>query len=118
MVLKYTKPWPDIKKEFGHIVGDLIRFDQKFATTPFSANGSLFYKNDVVGYPHVTKIFANDRDESELTEKFAIGPHMTWELWHGERVNMDIDRGPCTSTSISLLCLSLIIEQGVTQQTI
>lgn len=93
------KPWPDIKKEFAYIVGTLVRCDQKFATTLFSANGSLFYKDDIVGFPHTTQIFKDEKKESDLTKKFAIGPHMAWELWFGERVGMDVDRGPCSFSS-------------------
>jgi len=100
------KPWPDIKEEFGRINAGLLRIDRKFATTHFSMNGSLFYKEDVIGYPHTTKIFADARGECELTQKFAIGPHMAWELWHEVRVNIDVDRGPCAfSWNIFASCL-------------
>ncbi len=77
------------------LISQMLDVDTKFTDLRFSMHGSLFYREDVVGYPHTTAIFADESEESELTRKFAIGPHMSWYLWHGERRQLDIDRGPC-----------------------
>ncbi len=73
----------------------MLDIDKKFTELHFSMYSSLFYKEDVVGYPHTTAILADEREENKLTRKFAIGPHMSWYLWHSERKQMDVDRGPC-----------------------
>ncbi|KLO09775.1 hypothetical protein SCHPADRAFT_943361 [Schizopora paradoxa] len=93
------KPWTKIRKDFGEIIVDLLKIDKKYVNTRFSMNGSLFYKDDVIGHPHTTRIFEDPKNETEDTQRFAIGSHMAWELWHGERVNMKIDRGPWSSAT-------------------
>ncbi len=85
-------------REIRNVLLQMLDIDKKFTELRFSKYGSLFYKEDVVGDPHTTAIFADENEESELTRKFAIGPHMSWYLWHGERKQMNVDRGPCESS--------------------
>jgi hypothetical protein len=35
-----------------------------------------------------------------LTEKFALGPLTEARLWEGERVSMNLDRGPCKDLTL------------------
>lgn len=77
------------------LLSQMLDTDKKFADLCFTMYGSLFYREDVAGYPHTTKILADESQENELTQKFAIGPHLSWCLWRDERKHMDVDRGPC-----------------------
>ncbi len=85
------------------VLSQMHDITKKFTELRFSMLGSLFYREDVAGYPHTTTIFADESEANDLTKKFAIGPHMSYYLWRDERKEMDVDRGPCElSRSITL----------------
>lgn len=80
---------------FKKLLIQMVRTDEKYAKHRFAKYGSLFYREDVIGYPHTLKIFEDESEENEVTRKFAIGPSMSSHLWRDERKLLDVDRGPC-----------------------
>jgi hypothetical protein len=89
--------WSQATRETCHPLLEVSRqinsIDQKFLDNPLSSYGSIFYKKDIELLPHEPLWLDGKRDEA--SEKFVIGPMMDWDLWRGERVTMEIDRGPC-----------------------
>ena len=79
-----------------HISNAIYDIEKKFISCQFSSYGSIFHKEDLEGLPRSNDLWADGRRD-EASERFAIGPMMTWDLWRGERSTMAIDRGPCTS---------------------
>ncbi len=85
------------------VLSQMHDITKKFTELRYSMLGSLFYREDVAGYPHTTTIFADESEANDLTKKFAIGLHMSYYLWRDKRKEMDVDRGPCElSRSITL----------------
>ena len=41
-------------------------------------------------------------DPDRVSEIFCIGPISDYMFWHGKRVAMQFDRGPCKHASINL----------------
>ncbi len=82
-------------QDIDNVMKSLNQMERKFTRTPFANYGSIFFKDDLSGYPASSRVFKNERDETDASRKFAIGPHMGWEFWRGERKEMKIDRGPC-----------------------
>ncbi len=81
-------------KEVHKIMISLNQIENKFTRTPFASYGSIYFKDDLSGYRASSRVFRNEENETDASRKFAIGPHMGWELWHGERRDMKVDRGP------------------------
>jgi len=79
-----------------HISEEIYDIERKFISCQFSSYGSIFYKEDLKGLPHSDDLWANGRRD-QASERFAIGPMMTRDLWSGKRSTMDIDKGPCVS---------------------
>ncbi|KLO09778.1 hypothetical protein SCHPADRAFT_549770 [Schizopora paradoxa] len=84
------REWPYFKK----LLIQMVRTDEKYTKHRIAKYGSLFYREDVVGYPHTLKIFEDQSQDNEVTRKFAIGPSMSSHLWRDERRLLDVDRGP------------------------
>ena len=87
--------WTKIKKDFSKIVMQIGDVEKKLTRTRFAKFGSLYFKDDLEGFPRSDNIFEDPTLETDVTAKFAIGPFTAWELWHGERMQLDVDRGPC-----------------------
>ncbi|KZT10409.1 uncharacterized protein LAESUDRAFT_644782 [Laetiporus sulphureus 93-53] len=93
--VELEKLWPEMRgAENKTVVEQLMEIQKKFMTFRFSHYGSLFFKEDVVGYPHTTDIFAEPTAHPDVPSKYAIGPCVSWDLWRGERQRVDVDRGP------------------------
>lgn len=85
----------DALKDMHKIMHSLNLIERKFTRTPFANYGSIYFKDDLAGHRASCRVFRNEGDETDASRRFAIGPHMGWELWHGERKEIEIDRGPC-----------------------
>ncbi|KLO09777.1 hypothetical protein SCHPADRAFT_808487, partial [Schizopora paradoxa] len=98
-VLKEIQDAKDKARDISETLRHMLNIDRKFTRLKFTMHGSLFYKGDVAEYPHTTKLFADESQESDFTRKFAIGPHMSYFLWRDERKQLDVDRGPWSTAS-------------------
>ncbi|KLO07313.1 hypothetical protein SCHPADRAFT_984297 [Schizopora paradoxa] len=77
----------------------VLAWNSRAESTPVGTEFIILEREDLVGYPHTTKIFADESMENEMTRKFAIGPHMSAVLWREERDRIDVDRGPWNTSS-------------------
>lgn len=89
--------WPLVRRHINNLVKQFTTLEQKFPKATFSKFGSIYYKSDLEGYPQASSLLADESIETDFTRRFTIGPHMNWDLWRGERVDMQADRGPCLS---------------------
>ncbi|KAE8377771.1 kinase-like protein [Aspergillus bertholletiae] len=80
--------WLALKtEEVKDIMKQLADMEQQMFSFRFPAYGSLYHKRDIEG-------------ETQIpieVEDFCIGPVAARQFWHGERGQMDIDRGPWLS---------------------
>ncbi|OGM48773.1 hypothetical protein ABOM_003006 [Aspergillus bombycis] len=77
--------WPTLEtEEMKIIMKQLAQIERNISSFSFPGYGSLYRKNDIAG-------------ETQIpieVEGFCIGPVAARQFWHGERNQMDLDRGP------------------------
>lgn len=73
----------------------LADFYVKLASIPFSQYGSIYYKEDVSPELQALPLYAEGTPEDECSERFRIGPSIDRRFYRGERLRLNIDRGPC-----------------------
>lgn len=75
---------------------------------PFPASGSLYHTKDM--QPELERVEVPIVD-SACDGHFCIIPNTKLSLWHGKRLNIETDRGPCTYQSyLSISTISLLIS--------
>ncbi|KAE8343869.1 hypothetical protein BDV24DRAFT_172510 [Aspergillus arachidicola] len=83
-----SSKWLTLKtEEVINIMEQLAHMEQKIFSFQFPGYGSLYHECDIEGQSHIS-IDGGD---------FCIGPLAARQFWHGERSQMDIDRGPWIS---------------------
>ncbi|RHZ55477.1 hypothetical protein CDV55_103246 [Aspergillus turcosus] len=78
-------------KEQHKIMKQIVEWEARLMSLEFPACGSLYYQKDL---PTERKV-SLPKNKGE----FCIGPVANYSWWHGERSNLDIDRGPWSSSS-------------------
>jgi hypothetical protein len=74
------------------VVTNLVELESRLFSLAFPASGSLYYTNDVPsGFSRVDIPIA----DSACDTRFCIGPDTRLSLWHGKRLEIQTDRGPC-----------------------
>ncbi|KAF8576253.1 hypothetical protein K439DRAFT_1397523 [Ramaria rubella] len=87
--------WLEVTGEdFMSFIEKIINYERSFSGVRFSQIGSLYYKEDVAPELQTRRLYARDVPDDEASDKFRIGPTLQREFWRGERIDMDIDRGP------------------------
>ncbi|KAF7589600.1 hypothetical protein BBP40_004060 [Aspergillus hancockii] len=80
-----SSKWLALKaEEVKNIMKQLADIEQKLFSFRFPGYGSLYHARDIEGQ---TRIPIG-------VEDFCIGPVAARQFWHGERCQMDLDRGP------------------------
>ncbi|KAF2258835.1 kinase-like protein [Lojkania enalia] len=75
------------------VITELVELESRLFALPFPASGSLYFTKDLqTGSSKVDIPIANSARDSH----FCIGPDTRLGLWYGKRLNLQIDRGPCT----------------------
>jgi len=97
--IKLSRVWFDLgERGIISILRQLAQLESKMMSVSFPAGGSLYYAQDlekVAGGPGIP--LEDDR--------FCVGPDVRLPLWYGRRSQLDVDRGPCRSHSVSSLLL-------------
>ena len=79
------------ESEMVSVFRQLVELESRPMSITFPAGGSLYYTKDLakvaggIGTP--------------LDERFCIGPDVRSHMWYGKRLQLDVDKGPCTSLS-------------------
>jgi hypothetical protein len=75
------------------IVTKLVDLEAKLFALSLPACGSIYFTKDL---PADSSKVAIPTTNSALHDRFCIGPNTILHLWHGKRMNIQADRGPCT----------------------
>lgn len=121
-----SKVWDtmDLKDQLA-IITELVTIDQKFLSTSLNRyevafihkictmtllmrlcrHGALYYKKDSFLGCETAQVTAGVVDglRTDVAERFVIGPTVEREFWEKQRADMAIDRGPCMSTSVTMI---------------
>jgi hypothetical protein len=87
--------WP-MKDRFTTIE-QIVEIERKLASTKFVKSGCIYFREDI---PNSDALVTNPPLCSSILERFTLGPLVERGLWCGEKVGMDINRGPCESLSM------------------
>ena len=112
--MNLSRVWAEVPRkvspQLAYVSQQINAMDQKFLDNPLSSYGSMFYKKDIEGLPQ-EPLWPNGK-WGEASEKFVVGPMMSWEFCRGERAKMEVDRGPCRWLEITFSQTTLIRTPG------
>lgn len=74
------------------VVRRLVEMESRLFSLKFPASGSIFYSRDLEASSDRVEI---DAGSSSSNGQFCIGPDTTLTLWFGNRLSLDVSRGPC-----------------------
>jgi hypothetical protein len=83
------------------VLRQLTQLESRMMSIPFPAGGSLYYTNDLEKFAGRTGILLNN-------ESFYAGPDARLHMWYGRRLQLDVDRRPCTHHSLPFLLLNFL----------
>lgn len=78
-----------------NLITSWAQMEGKWANTPFSQIGSIYFTEDVAEHLKSRHLYAEGVPEDEHSHRFRIGPSVSRQFWRGERAKMNVDRGPC-----------------------
>ncbi|KAG4431471.1 hypothetical protein IFR05_013043 [Cadophora sp. M221] len=84
--------WP--MKDRMAMIEQIVEIERKLASTKFVKSGCIYFRGDI---PDSDALVTNPPLSSPVVERFTLGPFVEKELWRGEKVGMDINRGPYES---------------------
>jgi hypothetical protein len=73
------------------VIKQICKYENKLFTTPFEQIGGLYYPGS---------LSPEERGCTIKDSRWCFGPSPSSTFWHGERQQLQLDRGPCTT----LLC--------------
>lgn len=74
------------------VITKLVELESQLFSLQFPAGGSLYYTHDLHDFPNKIGI---PGVHSEMDNRFCLGPDTSWALWHGRRLGLQVDCGPC-----------------------
>jgi len=90
--------WFDLSgKAMITVLTKLVELESKLFSLEFPASGSLYYTKDLQAGHHKVVVSASDLGQKD---QFCIGPDTRLNLWHGKRLHIETNRGPCTCKSL------------------
>ena len=90
-----SKLWPQMSQlQKLKFVEEVVKVEKAALGNPLPSYGSIFFRGDIAP----EKAF-------EVDDIFVIGPTVEWKFWGGERIEMNLDRGPCECLPLSLYSL-------------
>lgn len=75
------------------VVQKLSEIEKRFIGKDFKYSGSLYFTEDATSFTAAPSLYEH---ASEDDRTFCIGPSANIDFWEEERVDMEIDRGPCS----------------------
>jgi hypothetical protein len=86
--------WHDLpEKARIRVVKNIVEMESRLFSLSFPASGSLFYTKDLPAKFNRIDVPIVD---SARDARFCIGPDTRLGLWYGRRLDLQIDRDPCT----------------------
>ncbi|KAH7377310.1 hypothetical protein BKA66DRAFT_422392 [Pyrenochaeta sp. MPI-SDFR-AT-0127] len=80
------------------VVTKLVELESRLFALQFPASGSLYYSKDL--QEDSNRIVVHTAD-SVLNGRFCVGPDTRLSLWHGKRLNIQVDRGPYPAATLA-----------------
>lgn len=77
-------------------VKSLVDLETRMFSIPLPASGSLYFRRDL---PSAAQKIAVNQGDPEQPDSLCIGPSTSLDLWYGRRGELDVERGPCKSTT-------------------
>lgn len=74
------------------VVRKLVELESQLTSLKFPASGSIYYNRDLDASADKVEISTGS---SSSNGPFCIGPDTTLALWFGNRLSLDVFRGPC-----------------------
>jgi hypothetical protein len=94
---KLSDVWPRLgDEEVISVVRQLTQLESRIMSQSFPAGGSLYFTEDLEKVASGLGVPLEDK-------RFCVGPDTKLALWYGKRAGLDVNRGPCTPLSASLL---------------
>ncbi|EFW21407.1 hypothetical protein D8B26_001612 [Coccidioides posadasii str. Silveira] len=84
------------------IVKQIVDIEKTIASTKFTKLGALYYKRDLPSSDHDTVLYVDRAGNKVHTEEFGIGPTNHRSFFDFGRGELDIDRGPWSTTTAYL----------------
>lgn len=75
------------------VVTELVELESRLFALLFPASGSIYSTKDL---PATTSKIDIPAASAAGDSRFCIGPDIRLGLWYGRRLDIQIDRGPCT----------------------
>ncbi|EAS36249.3 phosphotransferase enzyme family protein [Coccidioides immitis RS] len=89
-------------KQKAQIVKQIVDIEKTIASTKFTKLGALYYKRDLPSSDHDTVLYVDRAGNEVHTEEFGIGPTNHRSFFDFGRGELDIDRGPWSTTTAYL----------------
>lgn len=94
---KLSDVWPSLSdQDVISIIHQLTQLESQMMSLSFPAGGSLYFTRDLEKVSPGLGIQLEDK-------RFCVGPDTKLALWYGRRTQLDVNRGPCISISVSSL---------------
>lgn len=85
--------WPRELKE--QLITQVVDMENKLTNVCFDKQGCIYFKEDLRSLAGEAEDIYAHTIESDVFDRFCIGPLTINELWSGTRRDMKLDRGPC-----------------------
>lgn len=85
------------------IIRQVVKIERKLADTKLKHCGCIYFKEDI---PHGDGLVTTSTISVSTLERFRIGPLVDMDHWQKVKASMDLNRGPCKSTSSTRNSLS------------
>lgn len=73
------------------VMRQIVDMERRFMSIQFPASGSLYHRRDLDSSQHSIPV----------SDDIVVGPTAQHEWWYRERASLEVDRGPCKSSSTS-----------------
>ncbi|TFY74058.1 hypothetical protein EWM64_g9954 [Hericium alpestre] len=94
---KLSDVWMELEEpDIASVLRQIAQLESRMMSISFSADGSLYYADDLEKVAARTGILLND-------ESFCIGPDARLHMWYGRRSQLDVDRRPYESPEAVLV---------------
>lgn len=94
--VQLEKVWTGMELEDRlEVVKQVVRYQQKWASTSFKQFGSLYFAHDVGKQNLQDPLYFNERGTAMKNQRFAVGPSTGREYYDAGRASVPYDRGPC-----------------------
>ncbi|RMJ26453.1 hypothetical protein PHISP_02662 [Aspergillus sp. HF37] len=74
---------------------DVVDMESKLFAIPFSATGSIYFKDDLPPQMQTDLYLPGTADPNGDSETLCIGPIADYMFYHGKRAGVQLDCGPC-----------------------